>query len=193
MVQFIQYDPTAQKLKKCPRVSPGVTTPSGNPTKRPRISPTMTTTPGTHELVDIHARLSPSARMDLALKVLDIGSLSITKLLKHRLDSTEPCHFKNMFLSEGGGLELFIKELVEQHPTTEDCISQVVGHNLVLKKVSAEMDLVKAYAFLSSTEVTPHSMRDWSVGVVERRFGRRPDWSEITQPPLIASRCFHGA
>ena len=30
-----------------------------------------------------------------------------------------------------------------------------------------EMELVKAHALLSSTEVTPHSMRDWSVGIPE--------------------------
>ena len=127
----------------------------------------MTTSPAAHELVDIRARLDPSARMKLALRVLDIGNIPITRLLMYRLESAETCHFKNAFLSEGGGLEFFLKELVERYPAAEDCISQAVGYNLTLKKVSAEMDLVKSHTLLSSTEITPHSMRDWTIGIPE--------------------------
>ena len=50
----------------------------------------MTATPVTHELVDICVRLSPSAWVDLSLKVFGIGDLLITKLLMHRLGSTAP-------------------------------------------------------------------------------------------------------
>ena len=38
----------------------------------------------------------------------------------------------------------------------------------MLKKVSAEMELVKLFTLLSSTKVTPHSMRNWSIGIPER-------------------------
>lgn len=105
--------------------------------------------------------------MDLALKVLDVGNLSIAGLLMHRLTPAGTCHFKNAFLSEGGGLETFLKELVELYPAAEDCISRAVGHNITLKKVSAEMELVKSHTLLSSAEVTPHSMRNWTVGIPE--------------------------
>jgi hypothetical protein len=125
----------------------------------------MTTTPIIHELVDVRARLSPSARMDLALKVLDVGNLSVAMLLMHRLDSAATRHFENSFLSAGGGLETFLKELVGRYPVAEDCISRAVGYDITLKTVSAEMELVKSYALLSSTEATPHSMRDWTVGI----------------------------
>ena len=127
----------------------------------------MTATPQTHELVDICARLGPSARMDLALRVLDVGDLSITQLLEYQLDSAETSHFKNAFFSEEGGLETFLKGLAERYPAAIDCISQAIGHNAVLKMVSAEMELVKTHTRLASTEITPHSMRDWSVGIPE--------------------------
>jgi hypothetical protein len=164
MTRFIQYNPTALQSKK--RIRRSATLPD-NPAKRLRVSSasdTMTATPVTRELVDIHARLDPSARLDLALKVLDIGHLSVTKLLMHRLGSGQ---FRTAFLSEGGGLEVFLEELTDQYPVAEDYISRAVGHETVLKTVSAEMELVKAHALLSSTEVTPHSMRDWTIGIPE--------------------------
>ena len=105
--------------------------------------------------------------MDLALKVLDVGNLSVAGLLMYRLTSAGTSHFKNTFLSKGGGLEIFLKELVEQHLVAEDCISRAVGHGITLKTVSAEMELVKSYTLLSSTEVTPHSMCDWTIGIPE--------------------------
>jgi hypothetical protein len=125
----------------------------------------MTTTPIANEFVDIHARLDPSARMDLAMSVLAVGNLPITGLLMHRLGSSKTSHFKNAFFADGGGLEIFLKELVKRFPDAETCISRAVGRNAALKEVSAEMDLVKTYTLLSSTEVTPHSMRDWTVGI----------------------------
>ena len=105
--------------------------------------------------------------MDLALRVLNIGDLSITRLLAYRLDSAETLHFKNAFFSERGGLETFLKGLVERFPAAVDCVSRAVGQNIILKTVSAEMELVKAHTRLTSTEVTPRSMRDWSVGIPE--------------------------
>ena len=121
----------------------------------------------TQHLVDVHARLSPSTRMDLALDVLNVGNLSITSLLMHRLASSKTSHFRNTFFSEGGGLEIFLRGLVEQYPVAEACIFQAVGHDHALKQVSAEMERVKAHTRLSSTEITPHSMRDWTVGIPE--------------------------
>lgn len=145
--------------------------PCDNPAKRQRVSSstsnTMITPPKSHELIDIHARMNPSARMDLALKVLDVGNLSIPGLLTHRLASAATGHFQNTFLAEGGGLETFLKELVAQYPAAENCISRAVGHDIVLKKVSAEMEFVKSYTLLSSTKVTPYSMRDWSIEIPE--------------------------
>jgi len=188
MAQFIPYDPAAPKPKKRPRIPQENITPPDNPAKRPRVSSTpnaMTTTPITRELVDIHARLNPPARMDLALKVLDVGNLSITKLLMHRLDSAGTCHFENAFLSEGGGLENFLKELVEQYPAAEDCIFRAAGHNLTLKKVSAEMELVKSHTLLSSTEITPHSMRDWTIGIPEHL---TPCLSSILRTSAVSDR-----
>ena len=61
--------------------------------------------------------------MDLALRVLDIGDLSITRLLAYRLDSAETSHFKNAFFSERGGFETFLKGLVERFPAAVDCVS----------------------------------------------------------------------
>lgn len=127
----------------------------------------MTGAPTNHEsiLVDIRARLSPSARMDLALDVLEVGKLSITGLLMHRLGAATTRHFENTFLSAGGGLETFLKELAERYPAADECISRVVSHDSILKKVSAEMELVKSHTRLSSTGITPHSMRDWTVAI----------------------------
>jgi hypothetical protein len=166
MAQIKQYVPTAQRPKKRPRGNINL---PDNSAKRPRIlsftSNTMTAALPDHDLVDIRARLSPSARMDLALKVLDVGDLSILGLLLHRLASAKTRHFETAFLSEGGGLEKFLEELVTQFPAAEDCIFRAVGHDITLKRVSAEMELVKTYTLLSSTELTPHSMRDWSIGI----------------------------
>lgn len=183
MSQFIPYDP---RPKKRPRTS-NSTLPD-NSTKRVRVSlspDTMTTPPVSRELVDIHARLDPSARMKLALKVLDVGSISIARLLMYRLESAETCHFKNAFLSEGGGLEILLKELVEQYPAAEDCISRAVGYNHILKNVSAEMDLVKSHTLLSSTEITPHSMRDWTIGIPEHL---TPCLSSILRASAVSDR-----
>ena len=170
-MEFVRYDPIASKSKKRLRVPEHSPTSVDNPAKRLRTVPTlagaMTSTPVTGELVDIHARLDPSARMELALKVLDVGSLSITRLLMYRLNSAGTRHFEKAFLSEGGGFETFLKELVEQYPTAEDCISRAVGHGLTLKKVSAEMEVVKSHTLLSSTDISPHSMRDWTIGIPE--------------------------
>jgi hypothetical protein len=182
MTRFIQYDPVAPQSKKCIRRS--ATLPD-NPTKRLRVSSvsdTMTATPVTRELVDIRARLDPSARMDLALKVLDIGHLSVTKLLMHWLGSG---HFKTAFLSEGGGLEVLLEELVDQYPVAEDCISRAVGYETMCKTVSAEMERVKSHALLSSTEVTPHSMRDWTVGIPEEL---APCLSSILRASAVSQR-----
>ena len=140
-----------------------------NPIKRSRGSSSnhaMDTAPTQH-LVDVHARLSPSARMDLALDVLNVGNLSITGLLMHRLASSKTARFRNMFFSEGGGLEIFLRGLVEQYPVAEACIFRAVGHDHALKQVSAEMERVKTHTRLSSTEVTPHSMHDWTIGIPE--------------------------
>ena len=123
--------------------------------------------------------------MDLALKVLDIGGLSITRLLMHRLGSAETSHFKNAFLSEGGGLEKSLKELVERYPAAGDRISRAVGLGHTLKKVSAEMDLVKTHTLLSSTEVTPHSMRDWTIGIPEHL---APCLSSILRASAVSDR-----
>lgn len=170
MTQFVQYNPAASRPKKRPRIPQANVTPPDNPAKRPRFSTTrntMITTPISCEPTNIHARLNPSARMDLALKVLDIGGLSITGLLMHRLNTSDTCHFEKAFLSEGGGFEILLKELVEGYPAAGDCIFRVAGHSLVLKKVSAEMEAVKSYTLLSSTDITPHSMRDWTIGIPE--------------------------
>ena len=170
-MQFKLYDPAASKAKKRPPQE-NVAIPD-HPAKRPRFSPSalaaMTTTPQTNEpaLIDIRARLSPSARMNLALEVLDVGKLSVAKLLMHRLDSAVNRRFENGFLSAGGGLETFLRELTDRYPAAQDCISRVFGHDITLKKVSAEMEVVKAYTLLSSTEVTPHSMRDWTIETPE--------------------------
>lgn len=85
------------------------------------------------DFIDIHARLSPSACMDLALKVLDVGDLSIPGLLMHRPASARTRHFETAFLSEGGGLDKFLKKLVEQFPAAEDCIFRTVGRHSTLK------------------------------------------------------------
>jgi hypothetical protein len=127
----------------------------------------MTATLPDDNFVDIHARLSPSARMDLALKVLDVGDLSILGLLSHRLASARTRHYETALLSKGGGLEKFLEELVTQFPAAEDCVFRAVGRNITLKRVSAEMELVKTYTFLASTELSPHSMRNWSIGIPE--------------------------
>ena len=145
------------------------TTTLGNPVKRSRGSSsnhTMDTAPTQH-LVNVHARLSPSAHMDLALDVLNVGNLSITSLLMHRLASSKTSHFRNTFFSEGGGLEIFLRGLVEQYPVAEACIFRAVGHHHALKQVSAEMERVKAHTRLSSAEITPHSMRDWTIRIPE--------------------------
>ena len=157
---FIPYDPAALSRKAFTNV------PLSNSVKRPRISSasnTMATAPITGksaETVNIHARLDPSARMRLALEVLDVGGLSVTKFLVSRLDSSESSHFKDAFLSEGGGLEKFLNELVEQYPASEDCIARAVGHHITLKKVSAEMELVKTYTLSSNTDITPRPMHN---------------------------------
>lgn len=117
--------------------------------------------------------------------MLDIGYLSITGLLMHRFTSAGTCHFENAFLSEGGGLETFLKELVERYPAAEDCISRVVGHTATLKTVSAEMELVKSHTLLSSTEVTPHSMRDWTIGIPEHL---APCLSSILHASAVSER-----
>lgn len=123
--------------------------------------------------------------MDLALKVLDIGDLSITRLLMHRLGSADTRHFESAFLSEGGGLETFLEELVERFPAAAGSISRVVGHDVILKTVSAEMERVKAYTLLSSTGVTPHSLRDWSVGIPEEL---APCLSNILRVSAVSER-----
>jgi len=148
----------------------------------------MTTgTPTTHEprLVDIRARLGSSARMNLTLEVLDVGKLSVIGLLMHRLDSAVTRRFENGFLSAGGGLETFLRELVERYPAAQDCISRVVSHDITLRKVSAEMELVKVHTRLSSTEVTPHSMRDWTVGIPEEL---APCLSSILRASAVSER-----
>ena len=128
-----QYDPAAPRSKKRQQISQENVAPRKNPTKRQCVSlSTMITSPKGHELVDIHARMSPSARMDLALKVLDVGNLSIPGLLKHRLASAATGHFRNAFLAEGGGFEVLLKELVAQYPAAEDCIPRAVGDDIVL-------------------------------------------------------------
>ena len=188
MTQFITYDPATRRPGKRPRKSKENTAPPNNPAKRARVSlssDTMNTPLAARELVDIRARLDPSARMGLALKVLDVGNISITRLLMYRLESAETCHFKNAFFSEGGGLETFLKELVEQYPAAEDCISRAVGYNLTLKKVSAEMDLVKSHTLLSSTETTPHLMRDWTIGIPEHL---APCLSSILRASAVSDR-----
>jgi len=123
--------------------------------------------------------------MDLALKVLDVGNISVTRLLLHRLDSAETCHFKNAFLSDGGGLEMFLEKLVKQYPAAEGCISRAVGHDLTLKTVSAEMELVKSHALLSSTDITPHSMRDWTIGIPDHL---APCLSSILRASAVSDR-----
>ena len=123
--------------------------------------------------------------MDLALRVLDVGDLSITRLLTYRLHSAETSHFKNAFFSEGGGLETFLKGLVEQYPAAADCVSRAIGHNTILKTVSAEMELVKSHTRLASTEVTPHSMRDWSIGIPEEL---APCLSSILRASAVSER-----
>ena len=191
MTLFIPYDPAAPKSKKRLRTSKENLTPRSNSVKRPRISSTsntMATAPITGkptETVDIHARLDPSARMRLALEVLDVGGLSITKLLMFRLGSSETSHFKNAFLSEDGGLEKFLNELVEQYPASEDCIARAVGHHITLKKVSAEMELVKTHTLFSSTDVTPRSMRNWTVGIPEHLV---PFLSSILRASAVSDR-----
>ena len=164
MAHIKQYDPNAPRSKKRPR---GNVTLPDDTSERPQVSSSTSdgTAPLDHNFVDIHARLSPSARMDLALKVLDVGDLSIPGLLMHRLASARTRHFETAFLSEGGGLDKFLKELVEQFPAAEDCIFRAVGRDSVLKRVSAEMELVKMHTLLSSTEVSPHSMRNWTIGI----------------------------
>ena len=88
--------------------------------------------------------------MDLALKVLDVGNLLATGLLMYRLTSMGASHFKNTCLSEGRGLETFIKELVEWYPATEDCIPWAFRCGIILKTVLAEMELVKSHTLLLS-------------------------------------------
>ena len=178
-------------MKKRSRTFKENVTPLGNPAKRPRISSppnAMSTTPITGkpaEAVDIHARLDPLARMKLALDVLDVGGLSVTKLLMFRLGSSETSHFKNAFLSEGGGLEKFLKELVDQYPASEDCIARAVGHHITHKKVSAEMEFVKTHTLFSSTDITPHSMRNWTVGIPEHLV---PCLSSILRASAVSDR-----
>ena len=145
----------------------------------------MTATQPDHDFVDIRARLSLSARMDLALKVLDIGGLSIPGLLMYRLGSARTRHFEAAFLSEGGGLDKFLKELIEQFPAAEDRIFRAVGHNATLKRVSAEMELVKAHTLLSSTEVSPSSMRNWTIGIPEHL---TPHLSSILHACAVSDR-----
>ena len=188
MTQFIPYDPVVRRLGKHPRKLKENTTPPNNPAKQACVSlssDTMNTPLEACELVNIHARLDPSARMGLALKVLDVGNILITRLLMYRLKSAETCHFENTFFSEGGGLETFLEELVEQYPAAEDCISRAVGYNLTLKKVSAEMDLVKSCTLLSSTEITPHSMCDWTIRIPEHL---TPCLSSILRASAVSDR-----
>ena len=127
MTQFKQYNPTASKSKKRPQIPEASATTPDNTAKQARFSSstsrTMTANPQTLELVDIHARLSPSTRMDLALRVLDVGNLSITRLLNYRLDSAEMSHFENSFFSEGGGLETFLNELIERYPAAAEAFT----------------------------------------------------------------------
>ena len=188
-MQFKLYNPAASKAKKRPPQE-NETVPN-HPAKRPRVSPStpaaMTTTPQTNEpaLIDIRARLSPSARMNLALEVLDVGKLSVAKLLMHRLDSAVNRRFENGFLSAGGGLEMFLRELTDRYPASQDCISRVFGHDITLKNVSAEMEIVKSYTLLSSTEVTPHSMRDWTVEIPDEL---APCLSSILRASAVSER-----
>jgi len=139
MTQFVFHlvRPHSRQAEKTSSDTPGERRPTDNPAKRSRVSSApnaMTATLITRDIVDIHARLDPSTRMDLSLKVLDIGNISITKLLMHRLDSADTCHFENALLSEGG-LVHFLKKLVERYPAAEGCIFRAAGHNLTLKKV----------------------------------------------------------
>jgi len=171
MAHIKQYDPAALRQKKRMRIPTENSISLDNNAKRRRVSfGTSNATNGTYssgEFVDIHAWLSASARMDLVLQVLDVGNLSIAGLLLHRLDSAGTHHYRNTFLAEGGGLETLLKELVAWYPVTEDCVLRAVGHDATLKKVSAEMELVRVHTLLSSTKITPQSMRDWSVEIPE--------------------------
>ena len=169
-IRIKPYDPTTPKEPK-KRLRQENVIPPDNTAKRPRFltstSDAMATTliPTVHDFVDVHAMLSPADRMNLALRVLDIGGLSITELLMHRLTSAGTRHFENSFLSEGGGLEIFLKGLIGQCPAAQDRIFRAVGHKIALKTVSAKMEVVKSHTLLSSAEITPHSMRDWTVGI----------------------------
>ena len=106
------------------------------------------------EAVDIHVSLDPSAHTRFAPGVPDTGGLSVTKLLMFLLGSPEISHFRNAFLSEGVRLGRFLKELVEQYPASEDCISPAV-HHITPKKVPAEMELIKTHTLFSSTGYHP--------------------------------------
>ena len=67
----------------------------------------MTTAPITDRLLKLlifMQGLTLTAGMRLALEVLDVGGLSVTKLLMFRFDSSETSHLKTVFLSEGGDI-----------------------------------------------------------------------------------------
>ena len=166
-MEFVQYNPTAPKQKKRPRIPQENIAPLDNPAKRPRCFECHDRNSSNPWTYRHSCKAEPLCSLDLSLKVLDVGNLLVAGLLMYRLTSTGTSRFKNAFLSEGGGLETFFKELVVQHPAAEDCISRAVGHGITLKTVSAEMELVKTYALLSSTEVTPYSMPDWTIEIPE--------------------------
>ncbi|KAF9652140.1 hypothetical protein BDM02DRAFT_3197270 [Thelephora ganbajun] len=154
----------------------------------------MTATPTAHELVDIHARLSASARIDLALNVLGVGNLSITAFLMYRLHSADTCHFKNAFSSEGGGLETFLKELAAQYPAAEGCIFWAAGHNLTLK-ASAVIELVESHTLLSSAEWEARGLT-WPQIVnviIHQLVNFRSQNSQRFQVPFGLSLLAHGA
>ena len=109
--------------------------------------------------------LTLTAGMRLALEVLDVGGLSVTKLLMFRFDSSETSHLKTVFLSEGGGREIFFKELVEQYPAAGGYIARAMRHHVTLKKVSTEMELVRTHTAFPRTDIAPRSMRYWTVGI----------------------------
>ena len=115
----------------------------------------MTTTPVTRGLVDIHTGLNSSTRMDLALKVLDVGNLPVAGLSRYWITSVRTDWFENTFLSEGGGPEMFLsEELFEQYPAAEYCISRAVRHSITPKTASAKAELFELRTLLSGTEVT---------------------------------------
>lgn len=105
--------------------------------------------------------------MDLSPDALGVGNISVARLLMHRLDVSGSSRLRNIFFSEAEGLEVFLKELVKQYPASEGCILCAVGHSLILKEVSAEMDRVKAHTLLSSTDITPDLLQNWTVRIPE--------------------------